>query len=133
MATQIRGLYWHHDHVSDPHLDRPVAAGTHIAAAGLIRLDPPDLHRGILSRVASPLTDDQGRSVWLVTWGHLYRSDWEAVLVKAYDPEDAVRVAAEALPDRLRPQQAVLASEPVARAVLAGERPPAAPQLRVID
>jgi hypothetical protein len=83
--------------------------------------------------VASAQTDERGRAVWLVSWGHLYRSDWQAVLVKAYDPEDAIRVAAEALPERLRPEQAVLASEPIARAVLAGERPPAAPQLRVIE
>jgi hypothetical protein len=83
--------------------------------------------------VARELTDEQGRAVWLVTWGHLYRSDWEAVLVKAYDPDDAIRVAGEALPERLRPRQAVLASEPIARAVLAGKRPPAAGQLQIID
>ena len=83
--------------------------------------------------MAGKLTDEQGRAVWLVTWGHLYRSDWQAVLVKAYDPYDAIRLTAEALPERLRPAQAVLASEPIARAVLAGERPPAAPQLRVLE
>jgi hypothetical protein len=83
--------------------------------------------------VAGELTDEQGRAVWLVTWGRLYRSDWQAVLVKAYDPDDAIRLTAEAVPERLRPTQAVLASEPIARAVLAGERPPAAPQLRVLE
>ena len=83
--------------------------------------------------MAGKLTDEQGRAVWLVTWGHLYRSDWQAVLVKAYDPDDAIRLTAEALPERVRPAHAVLASEPIARAVLAGERPPAAPQLRVLE
>jgi hypothetical protein len=85
-------------------------------------------HRGVAA-----LTDEQGRGVFLVTWGHLYRADWQAVLVKAFDEEDAVRAVAEAYPERLRPQQAVPASEPIARAVLAGERPPGAPGLAVID
>jgi hypothetical protein len=48
--------------------------------------------------------------------------------VKAHDPDEAVVIAAEHFPDRWRPTAAVPASEPVTRAVLAGE--PLPPQSR---
>ena len=66
--------------------------------------------------------------MWLVTWGRPARTDWAAVLVKAHDPDEALRLAAEAHPERFRPTAAVPAAEPVARAVLAGD--PLPPQSR---
>jgi hypothetical protein len=62
--------------------------------------------------------------VWVVGWGRLARSDWRAVLVTAYDSEEAIALAAGAFPDRLRPEYAVLASDALTRAVLAGDRLP---------
>jgi hypothetical protein len=43
------------------------------------------------------------------------------VLVIAFAPDEALQLAADAHPERLRPTAAVPAAEPVARAVLAGE------------
>jgi hypothetical protein len=40
---------WHHDEVPGAGLDVTVAAGTHVALGGLVRLDHPDLDvRGIV-------------------------------------------------------------------------------------
>lgn len=72
-------------------------------------------------------TDDRGRGVFLVTWGAPARPDWAAALVVAHDEDEAVVVAREAHPERKRPVAAGPASEPVARAVLAGQPSPAAP------
>ena len=63
-------------------------------------------------------TDDSGRFVWTVTWGRPGRADWKAVLVLAYDADEAVVLASAARPDWLRPQEVFLAAEPTARAVL---------------
>ena len=60
-------------------------------------------------------------AVWVVGWGKLARSDWKSVLVKAHDPDEAMAIAAEAFPDRLRPEYAVQATEALERAVLEGE------------
>jgi hypothetical protein len=72
------------------------------------------------------------RHVFLVTWGQLYRHDWEAVLVKAHDADEARVIAGDAYPERYRPQNIVLASPAVTRAVLAGDRPPGV-MLRVLE
>lgn len=60
-------------------------------------------------------------AVFVVGWGRLARSDWKSVLVKAHDPDEALAKAAEAFPDRLRPEYAVHATEALERAVLDGE------------
>lgn len=64
--------------------------------------------------------DDQGRHVWVVTWGRPGRRDFRAVLVLAYEAEEARRVAHEAHPHLLAPDAAVLAAPATARAALAG-------------
>ncbi len=63
-------------------------------------------------------TDESGRFVWTVTWGRPGRADWKAVLVLAYDADEAVSLASAARPDWLRPREAFLASETTARSVL---------------
>ena len=60
-------------------------------------------------------------AVFVVGWGQLARSDWKSVLVKAYDPDEALAIAAEAFPDRFRPEYAVQATDALERAVLAGD------------
>jgi hypothetical protein len=55
------------------------------------------------------------------------------VLVRAHDPDEAVVIAAGAHPERFRPQYAVPAAQPVARAVIAGETVPASARLRVLE
>jgi len=60
-------------------------------------------------------------AVFVVGWGRLARSDWKSVLVKAHDPDEAVAIAAEAFPDRLRPEYAVHATEALEQAVLNGD------------
>ncbi|MBV8960813.1 MAG: hypothetical protein JOZ37_09850 [Actinobacteria bacterium] len=60
-------------------------------------------------------------AVFVVGWGRLARSDWKSVLVKAHDPDEAMAIAAEAFPDRLRPEYAVHATEALERAVLNGD------------
>lgn len=69
--------------------------------------------------------------MWLVAWGQLFRSDWGAVLVRAYDEEDALAIVAEAYPERWRPRHAFLATDVVASAVIAGEPPP--PGLTLVE
>lgn len=68
--------------------------------------------------MTAPPTDDAGRFVWMVTWGRPGRADWRAALVLAYDVDEARVVAADAQPDRMRPQEAFLADDSTARAVL---------------
>ncbi|HEX9968872.1 MAG TPA: hypothetical protein VGB03_01940 [Acidimicrobiales bacterium] len=70
---------------------------------------------------AIPPTDDEGRFVWMVTWGRPGRADWHAALVLAYDVDEARSVAADTQPGRFRPREAFLADEPTARAVLTPE------------
>ena len=79
------------------------------------------------------LTDDRGRFVWLVSWGQMHRTDWRAVLVKAYEADEAIAVASAAFPDRLPPDRAVLAAEPTARAALEGTRAEASSRLELIN
>lgn len=79
------------------------------------------------------LTDEHGRAVWLVSWGQMHRTDWRAVLVKAYDADEALAVAREKFPERLPPDRAVLAAEPTARAALDGTRTAAASRLDLIN
>ena len=78
-------------------------------------------------------SDDQGRFVWLVTWGGLGRSDWLAALVLAYDADDALEAARRALPDRLSPDHAFLASADTARAALSGNRDVRIANLRLLE
>ena len=59
-------------------------------------------------------------AVFVVAWGRLARSDWKSVLVTAHDPDEAGAIAAEAFPDRLRPEYAVHATQALERAVLDG-------------
>lgn len=68
--------------------------------------------------------------MWMVTWGRPGRADWQAALVLAYDVDEARTVAAAAQPGRLRPQEAFLADEPTARAVLTPDEA-SAPFLRL--
>jgi hypothetical protein len=79
------------------------------------------------------LSPPDGRTVWLVTWGRPARSDWAAVLVVAFDPDEAMAVATERFPDRWQPTTAVPAAAPVARAVLAGEPLPAQSRFEVLS
>lgn len=65
-------------------------------------------------------TDAEGRYVWVVTWGRPGRVDWRAVLVKAYDAEEAKQAACDAYPHLLPPEGVVLAAPSTARSVLAG-------------
>ena len=67
-----------------------------------------------------PPTDPEGRFVWVVTWGRPGRRDWRAVLVKAYDADEAKQAARAAAPELLPPEGVVLASDATAQAVLAG-------------
>jgi hypothetical protein len=69
--------------------------------------------------VSTP-TDDAGRYVWVVTWGRPGRMDWRAVLVKAYDAEEARQAARDEYPHLLPPEGVVLAAPATARSVLAG-------------
>ena len=55
------------------------------------------------------------------------------MLVIAFDPDEAVSIAAERFPERWRPTTAVPAAEPVARAVLAGEELPPHTRFEVLD
>jgi hypothetical protein len=71
--------------------------------------------------------------VFLVTWSQPARPDWAAVLVRAHEPDEALAIAAEAHRERFRPQLAVPAAEPVARAVIAGESLPVPSRLRVLE
>ena len=79
------------------------------------------------------VTDDRGRSIWLVSWGQMHRTDWHAVLVRAHEPDEALTIAREAFPERLPPERASLAAEPTARAALDGAPTPAASRLRLIN
>ncbi|MDQ1438965.1 MAG: hypothetical protein QOK43_2594 [Acidimicrobiaceae bacterium] len=65
-------------------------------------------------------TDAQGRYVWVVTWGRPGRTDWRAVLVLAYEAEEACNLARDANRDLLPPDAAVLAAPATARSVLDG-------------
>lgn len=58
--------------------------------------------------------------MFVVGWGRLARSDWKSVLVKAHGPDEALNIAAEAFPDRLRPEYAVQATQALEQAVLGG-------------
>lgn len=85
-----------------------------------------------------PPTDIAGRFVWVVTWGRLGRADWQAALVLAYDVDEARVIAADARPDRMRPQEAFLADDSTARTVLfpdarAGAAPLILPVLNAPD
>ena len=60
-------------------------------------------------------------AVFVVGWGRLARNDWKSVLVTAHDPDEALAKAAEAFPERLRPEYAVHATEALERAVLDGK------------
>ena len=64
-------------------------------------------------------TDESGRFVWTVTWGRPGRADWKALLVLAYDEDEAVVLASSARPEWFRPQEVFLAADATARAVLA--------------
>lgn len=77
-------------------------------------------------------TDDQGRYVWVVTWGRPGRVDWKAVLVKAYDAEEARHAARDAYPDRFPPEGVVLAAPATARSVLEGRPDATAKNLPLI-
>jgi hypothetical protein len=77
--------------------------------------------------------DEAGRSVFLVSWGRPGRSDWQAVLVVAHDPDEARTRVAEAFPERFRPQHALPAAEATTRAVLAGRHDPTVSHLPVLD
>lgn len=74
--------------------------------------------------MTAPPTDDAGRFVWMVTWGRPGRADWRAALVLAYDVDEARVVAADAQPDRMRPQEAFLADDSTALAVLSDDARP---------
>lgn len=76
--------------------------------------------------------DESGRSVFIVAWGRPGRSDWQAVLVVAYDADEARALVADAYPDRFRPQHAFPAAEATARAVLAGRDDPTVAHLPVL-
>lgn len=76
--------------------------------------------------MTGPPTDDTGRFVWMVTWGRPGRADWRAALVLAHDVDEARVVGADARPDRMRPQEAFLADDTTARAVLSNEAGPGA-------
>ena len=64
--------------------------------------------------------DGAGRHVWVVTWGKPGRRDWRAVLVLAYEADEARALAHDAFPDLFPPDAAVLAADATARSVLAG-------------
>lgn len=72
----------------------------------------------------APPTDDQGRYVWVVTWGRPGRIDWRAVLVMAYDADEARQHAVTANPHLLPPDGVVLAAASTARSVLDGTPDP---------
>jgi hypothetical protein len=76
--------------------------------------------------------DKQGRHVFVVTWGRPGRRDWRAVLVLAYDPDEACVTARAAYPDLLPPEAAVPASPATARAVLSGRPEPTAANLPIL-
>jgi hypothetical protein len=65
--------------------------------------------------------DEAGRHVWVVTWGRPGRRDWRAVLVLAYEAEEARVIARHANPGLLPPDAAVLAAPATARAALRGD------------
>lgn len=69
-------------------------------------------------------TDDAGRYVWVVTWGRPGRRDWRAVLVKAFDADEARHAARDAYPELLPPEGVVLAAPATARSVLDGRPDP---------
>ncbi|HEV7888882.1 MAG TPA: hypothetical protein VGO92_15090 [Acidimicrobiales bacterium] len=66
------------------------------------------------------MVDESGRHVWVVTWGRPGRRDWRAVLVFAFDADEARAVAFDAAPHLLPPDAAVLAAPATARAAIAG-------------
>jgi hypothetical protein len=91
VAPEVGRVQRHDDDVTHPGLDGPVAARADIATPSLVRLHPSNLDAVLVpdhevsatgpffrehACVAGELTDDKGRAVWLVSWGHLYRSDW---------------------------------------------------------
>jgi hypothetical protein len=78
------------------------------------------------------MTDADGRSVFIVSWGRPGRSDWQAVLVLAYDPDEARTVVGEAYPDRFRPDNAIPASAATARSVLDGTPDPTVSHLPLL-
>lgn len=78
------------------------------------------------------MTDDTGRSVFIAGWGRPGRSDWKAVLVLAFDADEARVLVAEAYPDRFPPDHAFPASEATARSVLSGDADPTISQLPVL-
>jgi hypothetical protein len=82
--------------------------------------------------MAADPTDDEGRYVWVVTWGRPGRIDWKAVVVLAYEGEEARQIARAAMPDRLPPDAAVLAAPATARSVLAGTPDPAVAHLPLL-
>jgi hypothetical protein len=77
--------------------------------------------------------DAAGRHVWVVTWGRPGRRDWKAVLVFAYEADEARHIARDAYPGLLPPDAAVLAAPATARAVLRGEPSGTATHLPLLD
>ena len=77
-------------------------------------------------------TDDQGRFVWVVTWGRPGRVDWRAVLVLAYDADDARQRARHEYPHLLAPEGVVRANPATAAAALEGRSDPAVANLPLL-
>lgn len=78
-------------------------------------------------------TDDQGRYVWVVTWGRPGRVDFRAVLVKAYDAEEARQAARRFYPGLFPPEGVVLAAPATARSVLDGRPDPTVRNLPLLE
>ena len=76
--------------------------------------------------------DEAGRAVFVVTWGRPGRRDWRAVLVLAYEADEALAVARHAYPELLPPDAAVLAADATARSVLAGSPDPTVAHLPLL-
>jgi hypothetical protein len=78
------------------------------------------------------MSDEHGRSVFIVGWGRPGRADWQAVLVLAHEADEACALVADAYPERLRPQHALPASDATARAVISGLDDPTIGNLPVL-
>ncbi len=76
--------------------------------------------------------DESGRSVFIVGWGRPGRSDWQAVIVLAYDADEARALVGDAYPERFRPQHALPASKATAQAVLSGHDDPTITHLPIV-
>lgn len=57
----------------------------------------------------------------MVTWGRPGRLDWRAVLVLAFEGDEALAIARHSYPHLLPPDAAVLAADATAKSVLANE------------